>query len=248
MIEMNNFVGVVVGGDWIIDQNTGRMIYRVADKSVFGTGFVVDSAKGIVLTNWHVIPDEARKREYAFFLLDSLHGVRVTIVDNSSISRWAMNDVIAFRIKDERGLPPNDLKTYPWYNSEVTLTQRVSVLGAPLNQYNGNNTVNSVTIRALTGFVVTTREDKCEIDCSIIQGMSGSPVCVNFADGQGAIAGIAFENVKYALEMRTRERSITESGDGKTIKEISEYEEVLRFGVFYKYIAFSRWLGNVIAK
>lgn len=248
MIDMNGFVGVVVGGDWVIDQNTGRMIFRVADKSVFGTGFVVDTAKGIVLTNWHVIPDEARNREYAFFLLDGLRGARVTVIDNSSISRWAMNDVIAFRIKDERGLPPKDLRTYPWYNSDVTLTQRVSILGAPLDQFSEHNTVNSVTIRALTGFVVTNREEKCEIDCSIIQGMSGSPVCVNFADGQGTIAGIAFENVKYALEMRTRERSITESGNGKTIKEISEYEEVLRFGVFYKYIVFSQWLKDVIAQ
>ncbi len=228
------FIGIIVIGS---SHKTDGDSFNFDVEKVLGNGFVVNPDKGIILTCEHVLPKEDRcsGSEFAFFVYDSNMNLKAFIIDPNSAVQWAQNDVIALKI-----INPIGLNSFPINESEIHLAIQVITVGIPLNHFSSRAGENVVTPRALVSNVVSCYQDECEIDKPFIITMSGSPVLIG-----ETIIGIATMNREYAINQYLTER-IEQSIDGRPIsKEIYQYDEVARFGVFSKASSWKKWLDDL---
>lgn len=159
-----------------------------------GTGFIVD-AKGIVVTNQHVVRD--LKAEYQVITQDNKSYKAKTIV------RDEVND-IAIIVVDANNLP-----ALPIGNSaSIEVGETVIAIGTPLGEYPGSVTVGVISgvgrsVRTGDGFWEAAKEyeNVLQTDAAVNPGNSGGPllnlfgevVGVNFATTSGA------DNISFAL-------------------------------------------------
>ncbi|MBI4438200.1 trypsin-like peptidase domain-containing protein [Candidatus Uhrbacteria bacterium] len=231
MVSFQGFIGAIAVGE--LTANGGKPFFNV--RHVLGSGFIVDPVRGVGVTNHHVLPEAFWPSQVAFYTLGPDGSWRAHILHPEGYARMPAHDVVRFRvITPSSGTP---LRTYPFHTGELKLSVPVSALGLPRDLMADPSGPISVTIRAQTGHVVSGYHDDIEVDVPFIQGMSGSPVVAG-----DRIVGIAYRNRQYALEQRILESEEVSEGDGVTRREVHRYEEVLRFGVFYKAKIIKDWL------
>lgn len=232
---VDNFVGCIVSGSIRETENPLKPASDV--NKVLGTGFVVNPEKGIILTCNHVLPEEDRNSDYqfAFYTLDKNQNIRVFLIDTKSAIQWLDNDLIALKLHN-----PADLKTSELSIVPLSLATQVTAVGLPLNHFESKQGNNSIIIRAITGFVVSVYKNEYELDKPFIVTMSGSPIFFN-----GKIVGIVYKNRQYATEQYQIESEEISSNGVVVKKEVFEYKEVSKFGVFYKASSWHQWLQDV---
>jgi S1-C subfamily serine protease len=140
-----------------------------------GSGFIIDSQRGIVLTNLHVIQD-AQKIEIA---LDNGQSYRAKLLGYDQ-----EYDIAVLQIVD----PPKNLKSLTFADSsKVEVGQRVLAIGNPfgLNRSLTMGIVSSLdrTVKSPTGSVL---KGLIQTDAAINPGNSGGPLL----DAEGRIIGI----------------------------------------------------------
>jgi S1-C subfamily serine protease len=146
-------------------------VVRVEAGAGHGSGWLVDTASGLVVTNHHVIAGA----KYIAVQLDSITKVRgVVVIDDANrdlailrIAHDACNACYRFRI----ATPQAD-------GHVVTAGERVIALGYPLNQ----ETVVTMTL----GIVSSLREKAIISDVNINHGNSGGPM----VDLDGGVVGV----------------------------------------------------------
>jgi hypothetical protein len=244
MVKVTHFIGVVVYGR--LNPN-----YSFDVHDVLGTAFIIDIEKGIALTNYHVIPEEDRDKQLAFYTVDENMQLKVAMIDTNSIDQWADKDLIAFKVVSRINIAPDWLTTYPFHFQEnMPLGRSVIAMGLPKDHslYIQDNSESQITVRAFVGHIVSSFSVYYEIDFPFIKGMSGCPIFITINENHRQrykIAGIAFDNVEIALEHYKTE-TVTNIVEGvEHSREIYEYKEVRRFGRFYNSFAFKDWLETL---
>jgi hypothetical protein len=140
-------------------------------------------------------------------------------------------DVLKFQVETFESL-----KQWTFESSALVLGQEIMVLGFARDHLESRDGRHSVVPRLLRSYVVSAYDDECEIDKPLITTMSGSPV-IDVESGH--VVGIASANRQYGIEQYQTE-SIVQEMEGAPIKrEVYEYKETSRFGVFIKA---SEWL------
>lgn len=238
MQSFDKFVGVVVTGSLVA--RDGNMQFDV--EHTLGSGFVIDSDKALVATCEHVLPEQDRNLSVAFFCNDGVGGWLVSIVDTRSIKQWGDEDLIIFQCKDLTGNPQKGFRSVNINSRKLLLAEKVIALGMPKDHMAINSPGNNnLTIRAMTGYVVTTYDRTAEIASPLIKGMSGGPVIC----ASGDVIGISIKNKRVALDLEVvSDESTTEDG----ITEKYSYGEYQRFGCFYHTSSFSNWLSKTVSE
>ena len=166
----------------------------------------------------------------------------VGLIDRRKIVQWGSRDLIAFRALQPNGKPPDGLQTYSLAQADISLGTKVICLGFPKDHaLHVDEGENRVTVRAVTGFVVTGYADEAEFNSPIIRGMSGGPVVVG-----KQFVGVAYLNRQVALDAYKTEEAESVTEGGVERREVYEYRESARWGVFYKSTAFSSWVSGVV--
>jgi serine protease Do len=139
----------------------------------FGSGFIID-AKGVVLTNYHVVQGTDRVR---VTLKDGRH------FDSTDIKGDRKNDLAIVRIKAESPLPVLELGD----SDAMEIGDRVLAVGAPFG-LTGSVTAGIVSAKGRSGFDLdrSVYEDYLQTDAAINPGNSGGPL-VNL---DGKVIGI----------------------------------------------------------
>jgi S1-C subfamily serine protease len=234
MPSIDNFIGfIAVGEKRLIDASN----FAFDVKKILGNGFVVKPEIGIILTCEHVLPLEDRESggQFAFFVYDENMNLRVFMIDVNSAIQWDKNDVLALKLFN-----PNGLKTLQINVNDIQMAVQVITIGMPLNHFSSKINENIVTARALVSNVVSCYESECEIDKPFIITMSGSPVLIG-----KSIVGIATTNREYAINQYRTEKVEQNVEGGQITKEVYQYEEVARFGVFSKASSWINWLNTM---
>lgn len=146
-----------------------RGVFRVEAGVSMGSGFLVDSAKGLVVTNAHVVSGELS----ASVVLDSVTRVPAVVLARSE------NADVAVLWVDPRALTGRPSLTLPAPQSKADLVEegeRVFAIGYPLNQEQV----------LTTGIVSGIRDGAIISDVNINHGNSGGPM-LNYA---GVVVGI----------------------------------------------------------
>jgi S1-C subfamily serine protease len=171
-----------------------------------GTGFVIDSESGIIVTNQHVVSDT--NAQYQVVTQDN------KVLSVSKIIRDATND-IAFVIVGEKSLRSLQLGD----SEEINVGETVIAIGTPLGQYPGSVTVGVVsglgrTVKTGGGFwgVVKEYENVIQTDAAINPGNSGGPLL----NGSGKVIGVNFattggaDNISFALPVNVVKTRLAE--------------------------------------
>jgi len=178
----------------------------VEDTSKIGTGFVIDSKGGIIITNQHVVSNN--NAEY-----------RVVTNTNDTftvkkIVRDETND-IALLLIDAKNLKAVDLGD----SDNIEVGQTVIAIGTPLGEFPGSVTVGVISglKRSVTtggGFFTKGKvyENVIQTDAAVNPGNSGGPlinlegkvVGVNFATTSGA------DNISFALPINIVKQRVAE--------------------------------------
>ena len=228
-------VGSVVAGKLRPTNSFGS---KFDTDNVLGTAFVVDVRTGTCLTCSHVLTDDdiTSDKEFAFATLDENHNFSLHLVIKSSLRRHPTVDVMMFQVENA-----GSLKAWTVGTSELSLASDVTVLGFAKDHLASNIGNNKVIPRALKSYVVSEYATECEIDKPLITTMSGSPVLSG-----DKVLGIAAANRQYAIDQYLVE-SVVHQVDGVAVnKEVYEYKETSRFGVFVKASSWSSWLAEAI--
>jgi S1-C subfamily serine protease len=176
-------------------QQVRASVFRVESGAGHGTGFLVDSAQGLVITNAHVIEHQTR----AYVVLDSVSRARVGIVHRDPITDLAVLQVNPYLVSH---LHPLTLAHPQDAQPVVEQGERVFAVGFPLDQE------QTLT----TGIVSSVRDGAIISDVNINPGNSGGPMLnysaevvgvntfANVSDrGPGISGAIAVESVRPVL-------------------------------------------------
>lgn len=236
MTSLAHMVGSVVSGKL---RRTGPLSFSFDTETVLGTAFVVNKPLGNCITCAHVITEEdvASEQDFAFFTLDLSYNFSVHPIIKSTIRRHPTVDALMFSVQNPIGLKPWEID-----RSELPLAQDVIVIGFAKDHMASRPGNNKVVPRALKSYVVSGYEQECEIDKSLITTMSGGPVLSG-----GHVVGIAAANRQYAIDQYLTETVSHEVNGQGVRKEVYEYKETSRFGVFVKASAWLDWANESIS-
>ncbi len=166
-----------------------------------GTGVIVDSEKGIIITNRHVIP--AGTSEVSVTLSDGTELTDVEIVGRTNPSDTL--DIAFLKIKDKKGKTLKSVKLGD--SSKTEVGDKVIAIGNALGQFQ-----NTVTSGIISGFGrsieagdetgTESLQNLFQTDASINQGNSGGPLVNIRGEVIGintAVAGDGAENIGFAI-------------------------------------------------
>jgi S1-C subfamily serine protease len=226
MPSYHHYIGIV----GFVDQSEPN---RISIREVLGTGFVVHPIRGGVVTCKHVLPKEDLiEGKVAFITLDEQLKVSGRLIDVKSYRHHPDIDLVYFEVGSN-----GFYRTFPFLEKDIEPGDLVRVVGLPKNKWKSDSdSTNVINFRCLTSFVVSGYEAEMEIDKGIIKGMSGSPVFY-----ENSVVGMAYRNEEYAFEQVKIEEEVDEHGK----KETYRYEEIQKFGVFYKSSIIKKWLDSM---
>jgi serine protease Do len=171
-----------------------------------GTGFVVDAAAGIIVTNQHVVSDKTAAYE-------------VVTQDNKTyipkkIIRDDIND-IAIIVVDAKELSAINLGD----SDKIQVGETVIAIGTPLGDYPGSVTVGVISglgrsVKTSGGFweVAKEYENVIQTDAAVNPGNSGGPL-INLS---GEVIGVSFattsgaDNISFALPINLVKQKVAE--------------------------------------
>ncbi len=187
---IENVAGGIVG--------IGTQEDNLSENKVIGTGFLV-SAKGVIVTNRHVVSNENIKYFISFKDQSTLVEVK-----NEQIFRDPVNDVALIKI--EATQIPQSAKVLTIGDSEkIKLGETVIAIGNPLGEFTGSVTKGIISglnreVSISQGFFSTQSEiyeDVIQTDAAINPGNSGGPLL----DIKGAVIGINFATIDGASNL-----------------------------------------------
>jgi len=202
--EDSNVVRVVEQADPAVVSIVGRVERRsfffnqVIESEAAGTGFVIDKENGLILTNRHVVRENA---EYRIVASDGTH----LMVAPEDIHTDPLNDLAILRVP---GLADTNVEELILGDSsQLKPGQKLIAIGNALGKF--NNTVTTGVVSALgrqvdVGPTFGEREtlvDMIQTDAAINQGNSGGPLLNTLGQVIGintAVAG-AGENIGFAI-------------------------------------------------
>lgn len=238
--SVSGFIGVLLSGTF----GEGPAEASFTPSAMLGTGFIADPASCIALTNMHVLESRTANEPVVFALLDRPGSLRLTLVDLNSIQQWDHNDLAAFTFTVDGSTNASQLRSAPFHGREaLMLGEKVLTIGVPFRDvFDRQERPFRPIVRAITGFIVTSYEHETEIDSPVISGMSGSPVI----HGCGAVLGVVYDNRHIGSELRRTETEELSDDSSVTLREVYEYRETVRLGVFYHASSFLPWLRNEV--
>lgn len=166
--------------------STNSELSTSAKTAAHGTGFLV-SRSGLIATNWHVVAN-AKKIEITFPEWKDSFGAQIVIKDEK-------NDLAVLRIADSTKLT-TVCPEFPFQltsSSRITLGERVSTIGYPLESILGSNPKFSAgVVTSKTGWQDDPRT--LQVSAEVQPGSSGGPLF----DGEGNIVGVVFATLDAA--------------------------------------------------
>lgn len=188
-----------------------------------GTGFIIDSQAGLILTNRHVVADE--DAEYTVVTSDDKE------YQAEVLARDPFNDLAVVKVKD-------GLKDYPEVvlgdSSNLKLGQKVIAIGNSLGQF--RNTVTTGVVSGIgrdivAGGIGTTEklEGVIQTDAAINPGNSGGPL----VDLQGEVIGI---NTAISQQGQLIGFAIPINSAKQVIKSVKKYGKIVRPFLGVRYI------------
>lgn len=184
-----------------------------------GTGFVVDSEAGFIVTNRHVVSDV--QAEYT--IIDG-QGTEHNVVQ---IYRDPINDLAILRIEaDLHALPLADSDT-------VRIGQTAIAIGTPLGEFRQTVTLGIVSglgrgIEASDGFQLERIDNLIQTDAAINPGNSGGPLLNSRGEVMGVNVAVAqAENIGFAIPINVVKASL------QNFRETGQFDRPL-LGVQYK--------------
>lgn len=170
-----------------------------------GSGFIIDES-GIVLTNKHVVADEAA--EYIVITpTEDTYPAKV-------IARDPLNDIAMLKIE------ANGLTAIPLGNSDkIELGQTVLAVGTALGEF--QNTVSAGIISGLSRFITAFTDSEghseqlhglIQTDAAINPGNSGGPLVNLQGQAVGINAAVVFgaQNISFAIPINKAKRDLEE--------------------------------------
>lgn len=178
-----------------------------------GTGVIVDAAKGIIITNRHVVPTGTS--QVSVTLADGTELKDVEVVGRTNANDTL--DVAFLKIKDKKGKTLKAAKLGD--SSKMQVGARVVAIGNALGQFQ-----NTVTSGIISGFGRNieagdqdggnseTLQNLFQTDASINQGNSGGPLVNAQSEVIGintAVAGGTAQNIGFAIPINDIKGLIT---------------------------------------
>lgn len=173
----------------------------------YGTGFFVDAAKGLVVTNYHVVDDPG-----SITITLSKHGLEL---DANLIMKDKRNDLAVLQVKDKAALKDR-VSSLPYRlakRSDIKVGQETVTIGFPLGSDLGrNHKVGTGVISALSG--VNDEPGRMQISNPIQPGNSGGPVFNRRGEIVGVVVaglsdkhyyekrGFVPQNVNFAIKLQ----------------------------------------------
>lgn len=184
-----------------------------------GTGFVVDSTEGFVVTNRHVVSDTTAE----YRIIDS-NGEEYAVMD---IYRDPVNDLAILRVDTD--LPALALAD----SDEIRTGQTAIAIGTPLGEFRQTVTLGIVSglgrgINAGDGFQSERIDNLIQTDAAINPGNSGGPLLNSRGEVMGVNVAVArAENIGFAIPINVVKQSL------QNFSETGEFNRPL-LGVQYK--------------
>ena len=232
---VTKFVGAVVT---VLIERQGANTKLVVQKAL-GSGFVVNKEKALVATCCHVLPEEDRGLDIAFYCKDGSGDWFISLVDTSSIREMGGEDLLVFQCLDHDGSIRKGFEALPISDRDLLMAEKIIFAGIPNNHEKISKPGdNNVTTRSIVGFVSAVYEKTADVNTPLIKGMSGGPVI----SSDGEIIGIALENLRIGLDIEMVAKEVSESNG---TKEEYVYGEYQRFGFLFKSQQFVSWLRSI---
>lgn len=186
-----------------------RPFYKPSDKEISGTGFIIDSEKGYVLTNAHVVENslyisarsnKSGKKDFSLELISICREKDLALCKILKEDLALLNNIPSLKFGDSMLVKPGD---------------KVRVMGYPLNQNNVK-----ITEGVASGFENINKDEEYEedkedslsrspyciqISAPINHGNSGGPVLNEKDEVIGIVTGgiTKAQNIGYAIPSRT---------------------------------------------
>jgi len=178
----------------------------------WGSGFIV-SANGLILTNRHVVLDEAA--DYTVVLNDGRE------FPAKVLARDRVRDLAVLKIETEALLPTVKLGD----SANLRIGQTVIAIGNVLGEFQNSISVGVIsglgrTITARGGGLVMRMEDVIQTDAAINQGNSGGPLLNLKGEVIGINTAMVFgaENIGFAIPVNQA---------GKAIEDVKKYGRII---------------------
>ncbi len=188
----------------VTSQRAQRSFFGVSpvEQQSAGTGFII-SADGVIITNRHVVAEEAG--QVSITLSDGTELTDVEVIGRTSASDPL--DIAFLKVKDKKGKTFKPVKLGD--SGKMEVGDKVVAIGNALGQF--QNTVTTGIISGYgrdvqasdeTGASVETLQNLFQTDAAINQGNSGGPLVNSNGEVIGvntAIAGAGAENIGFAI-------------------------------------------------